>query len=158
GKPVTEGPLSDLAALIAEFRSAKSLYLAPGYPESWLRLVAEDIARRRPETGDVLDPEAESTKVQVEVVIRDDPDLADHPEQPSGSGVRVDKQTNSGGLTIPPAGLWRGSKGLFAFALLWCGFMVVFTAVIICFTVFGGMQDGLVIFILFIFGFWAVGI
>jgi hypothetical protein len=153
-KPITEGPLADLAGLRAEFKDAKSLLMAPGYPQSWLRLVAEDIARRRPETGDVSDPEAESTKVQVIDVVRADPNLADIPDQPAGSKVLVEQQPQSIVLTVPPAGLWRGSKGLFAFALFWLGFMVVFTTMVL----FIRPGDGLLIFIAFITLFWGVGI
>jgi hypothetical protein len=153
-KPITEGPLADLAGLRAEFKDAKSLLMAPGYPQSWLRLVAEDIARRRPETGDVSDPEAESTKVQVIEADRTDPNVAEIPNQPAGSKVIVEQQPQSVVLTIPPAGLWRGSRGLFAFALFWLGFMVVFTG----FVLFVGPGDGLVIFLVFIVLFWGVGI
>jgi len=153
-KPVTEGPLSDLAALRGEFKNAKSILLAPGYPRSWLRLVAEDIARRRPETGDVLDPEAESTKVQVVDEVGKNLDLEDHLDQPADSRVRVERQPNSLVLTIPPAGLRRGSKGLFSFALFWCGFMFVFTSIV----TFAGIGDGFWIFLAFIVAFWGIGI
>jgi hypothetical protein len=153
-KPVTEGPLSDLAALRGEFKNAKSILLAPGYPRSWLRLVAEDIARRRPETDDVLDPEAESTKVQVVDEVDKDLDLEDYPEQPAGSRARLERQPNSTVLTIPPAGLWRGSKGLFGMALFWCGFMVVLSSIV----TFAGIGDGFLIFLAFAVVFWGVGI
>jgi hypothetical protein len=153
-KPITEGPLSDLAILRAEFKDAKSLAMAPGYPRSWLHLVAEDIARRRPETGDVTDPEAESTKVQVIDEVRQDPDLADYPEQPVTSRVQVEQQPNSVVLTVPPLGVWRGSKGLFLFGFLWCAFMAVVT----CAPLMGGMQGNWLIFMLVGIVFWAFGI
>jgi hypothetical protein len=153
-KPITEGPLADLAGLRAEFKADKSLLMASGYPQSWLRLVASDIARRLPETGDVNDPEAESNKVQVVDVERSDPNLADRPERPAGSRVQVEQQPNSVVLKIPPAGLVRGSRGLFVFAIIWLGFMVVFTS----FVLFSGPGDGLVIFLIFIVLFWGIGI
>jgi hypothetical protein len=153
-KPITEGPLADLAGLRAEFKADKSLLMAPGYPKSWLRLVAGDIARRRPETGDVNDPEADSTKVQVVDVERSDPNLADLPDQPADSRVQLEQQPNSVVFTIPPAGLVRGSRGLFVFAILWLAFMVVFTGFILV----TGPGDGLVIFLIFIVLFWGIGI
>ena len=30
-------------------------------------------------------------------------------------------------MNVPPAGLWRGTQGLFPFAIVWNGFMAVFT-------------------------------
>jgi hypothetical protein len=48
-KPVIDDPLEPpLAVLRAEFESGKSLRMAFGYPHAWLRLIAEDIMRRRP--------------------------------------------------------------------------------------------------------------
>ncbi|HMF10832.1 MAG TPA: hypothetical protein VKE94_00960 [Gemmataceae bacterium] len=157
GKPVTEGPLAELAALRAEFKSAKPLLVAPGYPRSWLRVVAEDIARRRPDTEDVLDPEAESTKVQVVDEVGKNLDLEDYPDQPADSHVRVERQPDSVVLTIPPAGLRRGSNGLFGFAILWCGFMAVFTSIVVFFAG-AGMRDGFGLFLAFIVAFWGIGI
>jgi hypothetical protein len=58
-KPVIDDPLDPpLAVLRAEFESGKSLKMAWGYPHAWLRLIAEDITRRRPPSGDPSDPEA----------------------------------------------------------------------------------------------------
>ena len=68
-----------------------------------------------------------------------------------------------GGLTlqVPPAGVWKGSSGMFFFALIWNGFMTVFTSGVVC----GGLnaenkpdETALWIFPLFISLFWAVGI
>jgi hypothetical protein len=153
-KPIREGPLADLAALRAEFKTAKPLLVAPGYPHAWLRFVAEDIARRRPESGDTLGPTGKSARVQVVEEFNEDADLRDYPEQPSGSRVEVEHHPTGVVLTVPSAGLWRGSKGLFAFGLFWCAFMAVFTAI----PFFAAFQDGMLIFVLFVIGFWGVGI
>jgi hypothetical protein len=63
-KPVINDPLDPpMAVLRAEFESGKSLKMAFGYPHAWLRLIAEDITRRRPPSCDPSDPEeAASTK------------------------------------------------------------------------------------------------
>jgi hypothetical protein len=91
----------------------------------------------------------------------DAPDLEPALTQPADSKIAVDKF--EGGLTIqvPPAGLWKGSSGMFFFALLWNGFMTVFTSAVIC----GGLnsedkpdETALWIFPLFLALFWAVGI
>jgi hypothetical protein len=50
---------------------------------------------------------------------------------PVGTTIRIDRL--EGGeftITVPPAGLWKGSKGLFAFGLLWSGAMTLFTVLI----------------------------
>jgi len=81
--------------------------------------------------------------------------------QPAGSKIAVDKF--DGGLTIqvPPAGVWKGSSGMFFFALIWNGFMTVFTSGVVC----GGLnaenkpdETALWLFPLVISLFWAVGI
>jgi len=81
--------------------------------------------------------------------------------QPEGSKIAVDKF--EGGLTIqvPPAGVWKGSSGMFFFALIWNGFMTVFTSAMIC----GGLnaenkpdETALWVLPLFLLLFWAVGI
>ena len=91
----------------------------------------------------------------------DAPDLEPALTQPAGSQIAVDKF--EGGLTIrvPPAGVWKGSSGMFIFALLWNGFMTVFTSAVLC----GGLnaenqpdETALWVFPLFLLLFWSVGI
>jgi hypothetical protein len=81
--------------------------------------------------------------------------------QPSGSKIAVDKFEGGLTLQVPPAGVWKGSSGMFFFALIWNGFMTVFTSGVVC----GGLnaenkpdETALWIFPLFISLFWAVGI
>src|SRR5437870_6738265 len=47
--------------------------------------------------------------------------------QPRDSQITVERFPDGLTITIPPAGLWRGTQGLFPFAILWNGFMSVFT-------------------------------
>jgi hypothetical protein len=91
----------------------------------------------------------------------DAPDLEPALAQPAGSQIAVEKF--EGGLTIrvPPAGLWKGTSGMFFFAVLWNGFMTVFTSAVIC----GGLnaenkpdETALWVFPLFLLLFWSVGI
>jgi hypothetical protein len=42
----------------------------------------------------------------------------------------VEARPNGFLLVVPPAGLLKGSKGLFGFAILWCLFMSVFTGIL----------------------------
>ena len=46
---------------------------------------------------------------------------------PDGTAIRIERFPDGVTIEIPAAGLWKGSKGLFAMAVLWNGFMAVFT-------------------------------
>ena len=47
-------------------------------------------------------------------------------QPPAGSNIVIDRFPDGLTIQVPPAGLWRGSHGLFAFGLIW---MVVITFV-----------------------------
>ena len=51
--------------------------------------------------------------------------------QPAGS--RIEIELYEGGLTVrvPPAGVWRGTSGMFLFSLIWNGAMLVFTSLML---------------------------
>jgi hypothetical protein len=53
------------------------------------------------------------------------------PVQPAGSPIEIRRFDDGFSAVVPPAGLWRGSGGLFGFSLLWNGFMLVFTVAIV---------------------------
>ncbi|HXR08542.1 MAG TPA: hypothetical protein VN765_14500, partial [Candidatus Acidoferrum sp.] len=69
----------------------------------------------------------------------------------------IQRQTASIVLDLPPAGLRKGTKGLFGFAIFWCLFMVVFTSVVV-FTTREKTVNDFWPFLLFLCGFWAIGI
>jgi hypothetical protein len=46
-------------------------------------------------------------------------EFRDRAEQPEGSRVQVEPYAEGVTLTVPPAGIWRGSKGLLVFGLIW---------------------------------------
>ena len=135
------------------------LFLAWGYPEAALRPLAEhvadllgqDLGNSRPlpvigvdllETGTFTGRGRGDADRSHRVVER----------QPTESKAILDERADGLTLTLPAAGLWRGSSGLFAFSLLWCGFMVVFTTIVAA----GAGLD--IIFLAFITVFWAIGI
>jgi hypothetical protein len=92
----------------------------------------------------------------------DDQDDIDRiPARPPGSPIEVKHYDDGVAITVPPAGLWKGSRGLFGFGLVWCGFMTVFSSMFLFIganaqDVQGG--DKLWILVLFMIVFWAVGI
>jgi len=80
-----------------------------------------------------------------------DSDFEEVTEQPAGSKVVREEQAGGITLTVPPAGIWRGSRGLFVMSLCWCAFMAFFSAV----TLGAGAP---LPFLLFSLLFWGVGI
>jgi hypothetical protein len=57
--------------------------------------------------------------------------------KPAGSAITIERFADGVTIQVPPAGLWRGSHGLFAFALIW----LAITAPI-CVCVGGGIIAG----------------
>jgi hypothetical protein len=94
---------------------------------------------------------------------QDDDELAVAEEavicQPAGSQVIVERFADGLTLQVPPAGLWRGTQGLFVFAIIWNTIVTVITVVMLG-VVFGNGQgdNSLWILPLILSIFWAVGI
>ena len=144
----------DLALLEAETTTGKSLWLAPGYPHAMLRPLADVLAASMSlgsQGASALSNE--EPVVEIEVVERDssepEPDI--EVPRPANTDITCQEAAHGLAISVPPKGLWRGSQGLFAFSLLWNGFMIVFT---------GGMLKAhppLPVY-LFISLFWVIGI
>jgi hypothetical protein len=80
--------------------------------------------------------------------------------QPAGSPIEIRRFDDGFSAVVPPAGLWRGSGGLFGFSLLWNGLMLVFTAAMAG-ALLGGkppQDESAWVFPLVVVIFWAVGI
>ena len=142
-----------LAGLFAEYEGGPRKIVALGYPQAWLLTLARELETLAGAGAFAGAP------VKVELVEQwspDEEDGGDVTAQPPGSRVRLEEWSSGVRLTVPAAGLWRGSKGLFFFALVWCGFMAVFTAG----AVGAGFEwDGKPWMpILFIAAFWAFGL
>lgn len=64
-----------------------------------------------------------------------EPGARDHlgpvPTQPAGSQIEIKRFDDGISINVPPAGLWRGSGGLFVFALLWNAILVVIAAMFV---------------------------
>jgi len=150
--PVQEYP--KLSALVAEYEDGSKKLLVLGYPKDWLLGVAQEL-KNYAGGGDGLS----AGPIEVVETTPLNPNDVDTVQQPAGSRVQVEERVNGIRLTVPPAGLGEGSKGLFFFALLWCGFMTVFTTVAIV----AGFDskdkgDGAVwVFVGFITVFWGIG-
>lgn len=156
-----QGLFQDLAAIVVDCGKDKRMLLAPGYPRRWLLPLAQELARR----CDLATEELGMVRIRQPIeVVEEKPtgeivstEESDRLVQPDNSDIEMEKAAD-GGVTfeVPPAGLWRGSHGLFFFSLLWNGFMAVFTSVAL-FAKMWQQKDAWIV-LLFLLGFWAVGL
>jgi hypothetical protein len=125
--------LRSLAAIRVEGAGMKPLILAPGYPRSLLEPLANQVAdladadaprrlvdgpepRRVEVTEEALLPmEAASSSAALEA----DAALAARP--PAKTRVVLREHADGISLAVPPVGLLKGSRGLFAMAVFWNG-------------------------------------
>lgn len=123
-----------LASLAVECDGAERLRVARGYPRNWLEMLARDLAARCNlpvhgiETGG-----AESPQDQPEVtpVASAEPQVETPLVQPAGSRAVLEQHSNGMTLTMPPVGVWKASKWLFVFGLVWCGFLTIFSILMV---------------------------
>jgi len=140
------------SAMVAEFEDGSKKLVALGYPKDWLLPVAKELSSYA--GGSATSTLARTVEVvETSLATEQDEDVL---QQPVGSKVRVENHVSGLQLVVPPAGIWRGSKGLLFFAFVWCGFMMVFTTLVVRSTSKG--PDDVWIFYLFIAGFWIIGI
>ena len=81
--------------------------------------------------------------------------------QPADSPIKIERFPDGLTIEVPAAGLWRGSSGLFGFAVIWNGIIGLISFCLLA-AVFGNNrakpQDGAWIFPLLLSLFWLVGI
>ncbi|MGE3803496.1 MAG: hypothetical protein AB7K24_02360 [Gemmataceae bacterium] len=138
GKPIES--LKDRLAIQVDCRSGRPMIVAFGYRRELLEPLANELARRcntsehaRYKAFDPVEviekpPESETEPAELEQVW----------EQPASSLVAVEEHASGVTLNVPAPGLWAGSKGLFAFSILWCGFMFILTSLF----VIAGLNNG----------------
>lgn len=79
-------------------------------------------------------------------------------EQPPDSRVQLEEHAGGICLMVPPAGVGRGSKGLFFFGLVWCLAMVLFTAMAVYVIPNQNTQGPTALLWVFLLVFWLIGI
>jgi len=122
---------ADNAMIQAETDPPSRFAMAVGYPYAMCEEVAQALAERL----DVpVEASGETFEFQSAKERRPEP-LAETP-QPADSKVTVEAFDDGVTFTVPPAGL-KGSKGLFGFAVMWLGFISLFTGAF----VWGFMSD-----------------
>jgi len=84
-------------------------------------------------------------------------------QPPEGTAITIERFPDGITIQVPPAGLWRGSSGLFAFSLIWLGICVPLSLCIVG-SIFSGQgnaqgnTDNLWALPLLFSLFWLVGI
>ena len=145
-------PFVKFSGLAAVFEDGTKKLLALGYPKNWMLDVADELK------GCVGGTTTSFRPPVVEVVDTTglNPNDADVLQPPVGSRVQVTESVSGLRIFVPPAGLWRGSKGFILFPLMWCAFMTVFTI----FAVLPGTKKAgpAWAFMPFILLFWAIGL
>src|SRR5262245_12715141 len=86
-----------------------------------------DLARRDRVAAADDSPDTGKEPVAVVEANPGDAGFARRRGQPLVSAIRIEKHPDGVTITVPPAGVWRGSQGLFLASLLWCGVMTLFS-------------------------------
>jgi hypothetical protein len=128
-------------ALIAESAGGGKFPIAIAYPRELLLQLAEDLASQVEAELNIKFPTLEqnsevvtrsefvSRKIEVTEESPDTDKMPVVPDQPENSIVTVERRDFGITLTIPSAGIWKGSKGLIVFAVLWNMFISIFIVV-----------------------------
>jgi hypothetical protein len=158
-------------AIAAECGDAKPFVVAPVYPRQLLIKLAEELAPRieaEMESGGLYKSGAvsrdEQTRTRKVEVVDEEPSIKKPPPmptQPLDSDVAIERREDGLTIRVPPVGIWRGSKGLLFFSVLWMGFVAVF-AIVILLTIFGAIEGDADtnpwLMLLFLIPFAAVGV
>jgi hypothetical protein len=159
----------DLAALRADSRNGKPLWLAIAYPRNLLVPLANELASRcglatgPSAVGDAPPLPVVEEKGQLYAAAGGLPMVVEGneevPQRPATARATLEEHPEGVTLTVAPAGVWHGSRGLFVFSLVWCGFMSALTAgLIVALVVQAGVIGNLCLIIPFLLFFWLVGI
>jgi hypothetical protein len=150
--PQIFAPLSNLGALTVEFETGKPRVILFGYPRAWLQAMANDFASRIGATSVAGRP-----IVEIKVVAKDaepPPEAVDVTTRPPRSRVNIENSGAGLKITVPAAGLIKGSKGLFFFAQVWCAFIGAITGLMI----FSKSGPADAIAFLLVIPFWLIGL
>lgn len=165
--------LGTLRALGAKMKSP--LVLAWGYPEEALEQLAEDVAKRCGAVGPARMFDDDDRKIEIvetstnldRLMARmrgeevseevDEPSDDGNLEQPTGSQVIVEANDVGATINIPPAGIWRGSKGLMSFGIFWTIFVGIITVTLAVSAINDSSSLEIIPFFILI-PFWGVGV
>jgi len=155
------GPMKELSRQLSlirvEGRSSRPMLVAMAYPAEMVKALADNLTTSIAALSH--HPGAFTVSEEKNIPVVDESRDAvpeDIPvSKPFECSAIVKEMENGFAVVLPPAGLFKGSKGLFFFSLLWNGFMVVFTSVML----FADKSDKTPVpAYLFVAVFWAIGI
>ena len=152
---------ANLTTLQATGDSMKKLVVAWGYPTNMLLDLATELANRCDARIPAPLLKGRGQRIGIVEPSHTPPeeshsDIETAPNQPAESPIIVDHHDGGVTLNIPPAGIRAGSKGLFVFGLIWCGFMSIVTTMV--FVLDSGLKGGMfIVSCMFIAAFWAIG-
>lgn len=163
GRPVTAGPLADIAALGAKFDSGKPRLLVIGYPRPWLAAVAHDLSPQvNPLAGARGVPAVEVVETATTAKSILDPVVTapqeENLQQPAASKAKLDTRPDGLSLAVPPAGIRKGTRGLFVFSVIWCAMIGTMTVIMIFATGGKGGNKAPWVVVPFLLVFWFVGL
>jgi len=127
GQNLFSGSLpKDFGWLAAALTNRRPKALLFGYPLEWIQPLTKFLREKIQEFQQKSVPVFQSEKQQVIQV-----EEAEVLQPPAGTKVRMEQWPGGVRLTVPPLGLFKGTKGFFFFSLVWLGFISIFTAVFI---------------------------
>ncbi|MCA9144931.1 MAG: hypothetical protein KDB05_19185 [Planctomycetales bacterium] len=128
-------------ALLAKTGGKKEFLIAAAYPRELLTKLAEELAPKleadlsvisatiKREPAEITEGELTPRKIAIVEGLVNEEQPPPVPDQPTDSLATITRRDDGITIEIPPAGLWKGSKGLFVFALLWNAFVSIFLVV-----------------------------
>lgn len=159
GKPAG-APGHDLANLVVDREhiadNKRKLGLAHGYPRELVDALAAEIGERIDRPVDTEIPK--SLKERMGEPEGPAPAPARHVRRPRRATGTLTTTPDGVSISLPSVGYFKGSKGLGSFAILWCGFISIFTAVFVGSMVKKGINGGDVFAMCIIGVFWIVGL
>jgi hypothetical protein len=135
--------------------------IAIGFEQAVLADLADRLGEASPADAARYRPDGPAAKPAVFVI--DDGDEESLAVSPPPDGAEIDHEPTADGLTVTfrPRG-WRGTKGIATFAVIWIGFLVIWTGgasvAAISSIVQGTFSPMMLAFPLFSIPFWAVGV
>jgi hypothetical protein len=140
------------AILAAEFADGSKKLLAIGYPKALLLQIAEQL---RSYVGGGAGSMG-GAPVEVVEETGDESERDEFLEQPADSNIRIEEHGTDLRLVVPPAGVVKGSSGLFGFAIIWSVIIGLVSAAFV-YGQWSGRDDMPWYVWLILLGFWAVG-
>lgn len=116
--------LAGMAVLYAELKAGQKMKLAMGYPKELLHSLANMISSHIGLESQAEEQAESRPPVEVLEALPGAVPVRDRLEQPEGSKAVFQRHANGITVTFPPMGVFKGSKGLFSFGIIWLLFCV----------------------------------